>query len=481
MKVYKKCLWYFMFEVLLSLIMLSSIQGISNENYRVEKIIGIIATVNVFTYYFCLHRMKIDVFSVDSYFILFMYLFNLGLPIARAFGWIRTNYAKNFIESRIYALGENNFLSYMLFVFNLISMIQVGVIYYNIKKRMSSRRTTRLQKVDNDNKDIYTCKKLGWLLIACGIIPFIYSEMIYFRQARLYGYQNADSSLNLSGTGLGLIGNLVTIGVFYLLVYYRSKRKTFNIISILFGGYHILRMAITGDRSTGLTIILILILMRHKYIKPIKIKDFIPVACIAYASLLFIKLIEITRSMNSYNLTELILELVEDNPITETIVEYGGNVWSGLMVYYTVPSVGFFRLGLTYIASIVGKPLSILKITNSIWEFGDYSNFLNKPYQSALIANVRRAMGGSFSGEVWFNFGWFGILVMPLFGFYLAKFSDSCFDDRHSPIMTGYLLYVATLIIWWVRQYFTSVAWYALFYAAFITTVIYIMKIKKGG
>ena len=128
----------------------------------------------------------------------------------------------------------------------------------------------------------------------------------------------------------------------------------------------------------------------------------------------------------------------------------------GMMVFYSMHDT-YYRLGSTYIASIIGKPLSILNINNSVWESADFSNYILKSRDS-VISSVSSAMGGSFSGEVFFNFGYLGVLLMPLFGYYLAKFSTACTLERKNIVFSSYLLYIATLVIWWVRQYFPNIA-----------------------
>lgn len=189
-------------------------------------------------------------------------------------------------------------------------------------------------------------------------------------------------------------------------------------------------MYITGDRSTGIALILVWILIRHKFVNPIQGKRAVLYLFLAYVGMLFIKIVEMTRTINSSSVDEAFAELMQTNMLAETVFEYGGNAWCGMMVYYSVPATGSFRCGLTYLAGIIGKPLSILGITNNVWNFADFSIFLKEPARGALINSLTSAMGGSFSGEWYFNFGWLGILIIPFFGYALAKFSDLCTSKK---------------------------------------------------
>ena len=151
-----------------------------------------------------------------------------------------------------------------------------------------------------------------------------------------------------------------------------------------------------------------------------------------------------------------------------------------MMVRYCMSQVPDYRLGLTYLAAIIGKPLSILNITDSVWQYAAFSNYINSPERDILISEIRSAMGGSFSGEIYFNFGWFGIIIIFFWGYLLAKISEVSLDGIYSnPTISAFLLYLSTLLIWWVRQYFTSVSWYSIFYGIVIFMLYHILSIKK--
>ena len=92
-------------------------------------------------------------------------------------------------------------------------------------------------------------------------------------------------------------------------------------------------------------------------------------------------------------------------------------------------------------------------------------------------------MGGSFIGELWFNFGYFSIFIALFFGILLGKFSIAIFkkNKKNYSFFMPYFLYIATLVVWWVRQYFTTVAWSALFYGIVIFILHSIVKNKKIG
>lgn len=463
MYVRKKVVAYTAFEILLCMCAATVLMMGWNLDIA-EKYIGFLAIVNITFFLICLNSICGEIFSISTLFVIFMYLFNTGVPIARLLNWVDES-GELYLQRCVYSMGADTFLEFTIFAFLLISMLQVGIIHFSGKPVLLDEN----ERTEDDYEiQLQKCKQIGLFCILIGCIPYLYSEVKYIQNALVYGYQNPESGFSLGGTGIGLIGNLFLLGLMMEFVYLQKQPRKFNWLFLSVSAYQILRMLITGDRSTGVALILILVLIRHKFVTPIKGSKAILWMLLIYAGLLFIKVIEMTRGIDSPSVSEVIHEIIQSNILSETIVEYGGNIWGGMMVYYCVPSSGSYRFGLTYLAAIVGKPLQILGITNDVWNFADFSVFLKEGNHGALIEKLTMAMGGSFSGEVYFNFGWLGILLMPIFGFYLAKFSQSCFSKRNNPVLSGYLLYVATLVIWWVRQYFTSVSWQALFYGVFV-------------
>lgn len=475
MFVRKKVVKYTVFEILIC-ILAALVLTVGWDQAFKEKYIGILSIINVVIFIINLRSTGKGIFSISTLFVIFMYLFNTGVPIARLLNWIDES-GQAFLQRRVYSMGTDIFLEFTVFAFLLISMLQVGVLCFDSKPRFDDLE----DRIRPDyNNQLRKCRQIGWICILLGCIPYFYVEIAYIQNALVYGYQNVESDFSLGGTGIGLIGNLFLLGLMMEFVYLQTQPKKFNYLFAAVSIYQIIRMFMTGDRSTGIALILVMVLIRHKYVSPIKGSKAIIWMILIYISLIFIKLVEMTRSIHSPTVSEVMGEVIQSNILAETVFEYGGNIWSGMMVYYCVPSSGSFRYGLTYLAAIIGKPLQILGITNEVWNFADFSVFLTQGNHGALIDTLTQAMGGSFSGEVYFNFGWFGVLLIPIFGYYLAKFSHSCFSKQNNPVLSGYLLYVATLVIWWVRQYFTSVSWQALFYGVFIFVLYSVLSRRSA-
>lgn len=479
MKVRKEWTIFVLFVLLNTVILFSTIffQEITVNNFvDKEHLLGFLALISMSFYFIILKLIEGDIFSLQSLFVIFMYLFNLGIPIARLL-WGINDSAELFLQRRIYPMGYDTYIHYITYTLILILFLEIGILYYYVK--IDSDEKIYIEKLadfhEYQNK-LNRCRDLGRFLLVIGTIPYFYSEVTFLKNAIVFGYQNLENTYSLAGTGLGFLSQLFLLG--YIMVIFSSKENKvkFDFLFWIMSVYQLVRMLISGDRSTGVMLLFVFIFIRHKFVAQIKGKKTILFAVLLYFGMLFIKYIELTRSVQSSNPSEILGELFQNNMLVETVIEYGGNVWCGLMVYYAVPQTGWYRCGLTYLAALVGKPLQIFGITNRVWQFSDFSYFLQDPSRGALINSLTSAMGGSFSGEWYFNFGWIGIPLISIFGYYLAKISDLAEGKILNPVITCYWLYMFTLIIWWVRQYFTSVLWYGIFCASillFLSNIIH--------
>lgn len=451
------------------------------QQITIEKQLGIISIVSLIGYSIFLKRSKLNIFTVGNIFIVFLYLMNLGLPIARLCGWINTEDAIRFMDRRIYSMGCEIFNRFIVYAICIISFIELGYTYFCLNDK--NNKCIHYRYIDSYDDGSNFEKKLkhihlgGIILVILGFVPYIYLEYYYILGSLIYGYQNVDNPYISSGNGIGLLSNLMTIGLIMLAISFQKQKRAFDLLFFFVVSYHLIRMYLTGDRSTGLMIIFVWALMRHKYINPIKGKKIIPMIGLTYIAMMFLKTIEMTRSLGGMDVYEAISKLSDSNILGETVFEYGGNVWSGLMVMYSVPTTSSFRFGLTYFAAVIGKPFKILGITDKIWKYADFSNFLMQEERGPLINSLTAAMGGSFIGELWFNFGWVAIVIASFFGIFLGWLSMACFDSDSDPFLSSYLLYISTLLLWWTRQYFTSVAWDALVYGAVLLLLKPLVKL----
>ena len=365
-------------------------------------------------------------------------------------------------------MGKSNHINYSIYSFLLINALQIGLLFYYTK----SYKKVRVKSVIWSVNDYRKCLYYGIFLLLIGLIPYYITEKQYIEDSILYTYQS-DEITNFAGTGFGLIGNLFHLGTIAILLGLSNKKKYFYSFLILLTAYQVIRMFITGDRSTSIMLMFVWILIKHHYVSSFSLKRSLFYIFFSYIALISLKAIEITRQESNSDYFEVISYASKDNIIVETIKEFGGNVWCGEMVYYSVPKYEFYKCGTTYPAAIIGQFLKILRIDNSVFEYSSFATFINKvAKRDRIINNVSQSMGGSFSGECYYNFGWLSIFLIPFLGFYLGKFSDYCLTKHYAFLYNALYLYIATNILWWVRQYFSSVAQTSILYSLLIWIMV---------
>ena len=102
MKLQKRFMAYLYIEFLLCFIIIIAIKlNFFSSLYMLENMLGIIIIINYINYYFFAAKMQLEILSLSSYFITFMYLFNLGIPVCRLMNWIDSS-GETFMNLRIY-------------------------------------------------------------------------------------------------------------------------------------------------------------------------------------------------------------------------------------------------------------------------------------------------------------------------------------------------------------------------------------------
>ena len=78
-------------------------------------------------------------------------------------------------------------------------------------------------------------------------------------------------------------------------------------------------------------------------------------------------------------------------------------------------------------------------------------------FVSQLPKSVTFALGGSFLGELYYNFSWFGVLGSIAIGAFMMRLHDGITDKRENATMyKAWCSILTTSMVLFVRGYFTD-------------------------
>lgn len=194
----------------------------------------------------------------------------------------------------------------------------------------------------------------------------------------------------------------------------KKTNKYLLLIPVL---YMVVIMILTGDRRYYVTgIIAIMLCYLRIYTPKIQLKDTVKysiIVAILLNLLAVIRTIRLTSLTTVGNfLTQYWKDLFKYNPLFEILSEFGSTALTVAFPIKLIPSYIPYQLGFSFYGTIP----SLLPIG---WLFGDY---FNKVSIARLLNPIEGyPVGGSLTGDLYANFGWWGLLGAIIFGIALSK------------------------------------------------------------
>ena len=175
------------------------------------------------------------------------------------------------------------------------------------------------------------------------------------------------------------------------------------------------------------------------------------------------------ESMKLYGFVEAVFSL-DNNIILGTLDEFGGTIYTVTIAIKEIPSNIDFNFGMSYIESLATIGINI----------GGILDYVNYDIEFTRQLLTRYTFGGSYIGELYYNFGYFGVFFSSLIGLFVAKCSSYLENAMKSndilSIGIGIMMMYSILI--WTRSY-CNILVRNIVWAVFL---IYLVKLffKKG-
>lgn len=371
--------------------------------------------------------------SVPILFTALTYIFHCGQFLFNIFVETYDKYFDIYLSA-----GDNLSISVIKYTSNAIMFLALGFLIM---------RDRIVVKNDNCVVDTYSfnrCAFCGKLLIIICIVPRILTDLLLI----YIGYMGNASGI--SGY-LKTLGEGFYIGIALLLIGRRDKERYCKRVFLITSAYIMLGM-ISGQRQVALTYWLLIAMVYFGFVitnnetKKVDLVRVLFIGILLYFGLVFLATIGDIRNHPYLEFGDVFLNNISLKMIADQVGEFGG---TGISLAYSIkyfPQTKPFNYGMTYVSSLLTVLPNFGGFLTEINFANDYINFIP----------IKDAFGGSYLGELYYNFGLWGQPLCLLIGMILGKYSNYLNNGIKNEIsfraIIGLLLISPTLL--WVRGIF---------------------------
>ena len=364
-------------------------------------------------------------------FIIFSWFFHCGQIIKYAFK------IEGEVPLPFYNYGDDiDFLNAFKFYFFSQLLLVCGCLF-----ALSNYRERQYKRVDGISTNL---KTVATILVLIGILPRLYIDVYRIIVSIKSGYLSTYQIY--VPTVLNSLAFLFDSGCFLFLYITFGKRGN----TTLFVGMIIYKfiVMISGARQYAVCYLIVWIVFYFWTLRKATLKSKILLFAFAYLALVVIDFVGTVRTdgFTWENLSH-ILDVKQNTLIGDTLGEFGSAFSSLVVAVRFVPSVTSYGLGNSYIAAILsGVPFIVAKIP-----------ILYKGVAYTKLLPNTAAFGGSYLGELYYNYSYFGIIGAFAVGFVIGKIQDTInFSESKAKIIWSTIIYVQLLL--YVRGYITDMA-----------------------
>lgn len=412
--------------------------------------------------------LKIPFFSPKSLFLLALVLFHEGNIIVAGFFNLT---AEDERLMMLYRYGEN-------FAFEAIRYIVLFIFIYVLLIVITQKSTVYTESCLNTESP-QKIRGLGELLLLISVPATLYTDAKMVVARSLGGYGGVyEADMTFHGIPLGYFTKMLFPAILLLLISQKDNKKAFQKIMVVAVLYYVMRMLLIGRKADSILALLPILGIYYNYYRPrIKIWHVLAGYAVLYLLVLTTKLRGLPMGLGF--MPALMEGIRETNPLKDLLIEMGGTIKAVMQVMMALPETGTFRGGITYLWAIPGGLLQGLKI--AVPEISNQTQmelFLNLPERGSFINSTVFAMGGSSVAEWYFNFGWLGVLLLPIFVWAINKFDKAYLRSKGCSLSFVYYNIFLYYFLRYSRQYVIELVWNPIFSIAVIMILNWLISPK---
>lgn len=404
--------------------------------------ITIVAIIQLFLSLYLMYITNKEIVQVGIVFLCISFLFNFGQSLITLF-WENDRYSAYNAYNRV---SESTYIMAEFYVLICTMFLVFGYIVFS--------KNSIIRSIDNDNDDedeweLLRIRKIAVAVFIVSFIPMLVIDIMKIRLLLSSGYVSTHQ-VNLVGIGkyLDIIAQFCKPALAVIVFTYKKNIKIATRITIA-ASIYLLLMMLSGDRGSNLIYLLSIMIVYFIFIRKMKLKNLLVLAIMAYMLLSVLTAISIFRDydftvenfIKAYNWRK------GDGVIYSSLHEFGDSIASLAYAIEYIPNFSMYRFGSTYLVA----PITILpKIPNFINEILLSSYTFTKLFPQS----VQYAIGGSYLGELYSNFGWLGPLVITFVGICISKI-DNILRTSRSVRHVSICIVLLPFLILWIRDYFS--------------------------
>lgn len=377
------------------------------SNFISLRFLSVFSLINTMVVMAFVFKIGKQIFSVSSMFMLFLAVFHFGQAWLYAFG----GEVDKTISYDVFSLYQEQAI-YSILMFSLVSYNLIALFWILFSKNdMGSGEAIQdspNERVVFDRKIIFNFGIIFFFVLLIPVIIYDYLSITItaqFGHIGLYENSGALSSWAAANSYFPLAIIMVLLGC-------DLKKNGWKWMYYYAIGRCLLLMILTGKRGAFVIPLLLYVFCKHHFVKKYKRKHIIWIASAGVFLLSMISFISYGRG--DYSNMDFFEFMREKNIIVQILSELGGSFTTTVLSYNYTLSNGFLE-GKSYLGALsVFLPLSDTFFAD-VKEYMSVSALLN-PYSPS-----GGALGGSLFGEMYINFGYYALLLSPLYAWVVSK------------------------------------------------------------
>lgn len=287
--------------------------------------------------------------------------------------------------------------------------------------------------------------QMGILCTLVGVLPRIYID---YQKIKIQLSGDYLATFQISYGWLGILAQFFYVGILTILFLSGNHKNRARFILISVSLWEIATM-LSGGRMDAISFVIAMVYVYITKVERPRAKHVVLAFVILYGLSAVMSAVATIRRNGAFDAgmlgSYILASIGKDNPIVSMLVEMGGTFISLGSSIDNIPSYHPFGYGKTYISTVFSiipayeSHIADIKDLIYIYAFADHAY-----------------LGGSWLGETFYNFSWFGCLFALVWGKIIGRFETIIKHDETNGSYLGSVFIVVFMyyMILYARDYF---------------------------